>query len=85
MKQWWGPKCYTCPTAKIDFRVGNSPPVIPLRTRLEQFIEQETVMTGVQPHLVFDGLCEEAIDFYRRKLGAKVHMLMRAVPRETQP
>jgi PhnB protein len=34
-------------------------------------------MTTVQPYLVFDGACEEALDFYRRKLGAKVNMLMR--------
>jgi len=31
----------------------------------------------VQPYLSFDGRCEEAIDFYRRALGAEVGMLMR--------
>jgi PhnB protein len=31
----------------------------------------------VQPYLHFDGRCEEAIDFYRDKLGAEVTMLMR--------
>jgi PhnB protein len=31
----------------------------------------------VQPHLNFDGRCEEALDFYRRALGAKVTALMR--------
>jgi PhnB protein len=31
----------------------------------------------VQPYLVFDGRCEEAIEFYRRALGAEVIMLMR--------
>jgi len=31
----------------------------------------------IQPYLFFDGRCEEAIDFYRRKLGAEVTMLMR--------
>jgi PhnB protein len=31
----------------------------------------------VQPYLFFDGRCEEAIEFYRRKLGAEVTMLMR--------
>ena len=31
----------------------------------------------VQPYLFFDGRCEEAIDFYRRALGAEVGMLMR--------
>ena len=30
----------------------------------------------VQPYLFFDGRCEEAIDFYKEKLGAKVEMLM---------
>ncbi len=31
----------------------------------------------VQPYLNFDGRCEEAIEFYRRALGAEVEMLMR--------
>lgn len=30
-----------------------------------------------QPYLFFDGRTEEAIEFYRRALGAKVEMLMR--------
>ena len=31
----------------------------------------------IQPYLFFDGRCEEALDFYRSKLGAEVTMLMR--------
>jgi PhnB protein len=31
----------------------------------------------VQPYLFFDGRCEEAIEFYRRALGAEVDILMR--------
>ncbi len=31
----------------------------------------------VQPYLFFNGRCEEAIDFYRKALGAEVNMLMR--------
>jgi PhnB protein len=31
----------------------------------------------VQPYLNFEGRCEEAIEFYRQALGAKVEMLMR--------
>jgi PhnB protein len=31
----------------------------------------------IQPYLFLDGRCEEAIEFYRRKLGAEVGMLMR--------
>ena len=31
----------------------------------------------VQPYLFFDGRCEEAIEFYKRALGAKVETLMR--------
>ena len=31
----------------------------------------------VQPYLFFDGRCEEAIEFYKQALGAKVEMLMR--------
>jgi PhnB protein len=29
------------------------------------------------PYLFFDGRCEEAIEFYKKALGAKVEMLMR--------
>lgn len=31
----------------------------------------------VQPYLFFDGRCEEALDFYKKALGAKVEMIMR--------
>lgn len=31
----------------------------------------------IQPYLYFDGRCEEAIEFYRRTLGAEVVRLMR--------
>lgn len=31
----------------------------------------------VQPYLSFDGRCEEAIEFYRKAIGAEVLMLMR--------
>lgn len=31
----------------------------------------------VQPYVFFDGRCEEAIEFYRRALGAEVTALMR--------
>jgi PhnB protein len=31
----------------------------------------------VQPYVFFDGRCEEAIEFYRKALGAEVVMLMR--------
>jgi PhnB protein len=31
----------------------------------------------VQPYLFFEGRCEEAVEFYRRTLGAEVTMLMR--------
>src|SRR5262245_33428559 len=31
----------------------------------------------VQPYLMFDGRCDEAIEFYKRAVGAKVTMLMR--------
>lgn len=31
----------------------------------------------VQPYLFFDGRCEEAIEFYKRAVGAQVEMLMR--------
>jgi PhnB protein len=31
----------------------------------------------IQPYLFFEGRCDEAIDFYKRALGAEVQMLMR--------
>jgi PhnB protein len=31
----------------------------------------------VQPYLFFDGRCDEALEFYKRALGAKVNALMR--------
>ena len=31
----------------------------------------------IQPYLSFDGRCEEAIEFYRKALGAEVTMLLR--------
>jgi PhnB protein len=31
----------------------------------------------IEPYLFFEGRCEEAIEFYRKALGAEVIMLMR--------
>lgn len=31
----------------------------------------------VQPYLFFNGRCEEAVEFYRKALGAEVEMIMR--------
>src|ERR1039458_10410972 len=31
----------------------------------------------IQPYLFFDGKCEEAIEFYKKVLGAEVDMLLR--------
>jgi PhnB protein len=47
--------------------------------------ESETIMTTtatnhpgrVEPYLFFDGRCDEAIQFYKKALGAEVQMLMR--------
>ena len=39
--------------------------------------QQTRASAKVQPYLFFDGRCEEALDFYKRVLGAKVEMLMR--------
>src|SRR5258708_22180287 len=32
---------------------------------------------SIQPYLMFNGRCEEAIEFYRKALGAEVQMMMR--------
>jgi PhnB protein len=34
-------------------------------------------MSLIQPYLFFDGRCEEAVEFYRRALGAAVNMMLR--------
>ena len=34
-------------------------------------------MMKVQPYVFFDGKCEEALEFYKRAIGAKVNALMR--------
>ena len=39
----------------------------------------------VQPYLFYDGRCEEAIDTYRRVLGAEVTLLMRYREAPEQP
>ena len=31
----------------------------------------------LQPYLFFDGRCEEALDFYKKAIGANVEMMMR--------
>lgn len=31
----------------------------------------------IQPYLFFEGRCDEAVEFYKKTLGAKVEMLMR--------
>ena len=33
----------------------------------------------VQPYLFFNGNCEEAVEFYRKALGAEVEMTMRYI------
>ena len=45
-------------------------------------------MALVQPYLFFNGRCEEAIEFYKRSLGAELQMMMRnkdAPPGEAPP
>jgi PhnB protein len=39
----------------------------------------------VQSYLFFDGRCEEAIDFYRKAVGAEVEMMMRFKDSPEQP
>ena len=34
-------------------------------------------MTNIQPYLFFNGHCEEALEFYRKALGAEVTAMMR--------
>ncbi|MEI9959831.1 MAG: VOC family protein [Limisphaerales bacterium] len=36
-----------------------------------------TINHSIQPYLIFNGRCEEAVEFYRKALGAEVMFLMR--------
>lgn len=42
---------------------------------------------SIEPYLFFNGRCEEAIDFYKKALGAEVEMMMRFKdsPEPSQP
>ncbi|MEO6021698.1 MAG: VOC family protein [Burkholderiales bacterium] len=40
---------------------------------------------NVQPYLFFNGRCDEALEFYRTSLGAKIDMLMRFKERPDPP
>lgn len=41
----------------------------------------------VQPYLFFEGRCEEALEFYKKTLGAKVDVVMhyKDAPKDAQP
>jgi PhnB protein len=41
----------------------------------------------IEPYLFFDGRCEEAVEFYKKAVGAKVEMMMRFKdsPEKPQP
>jgi uncharacterized glyoxalase superfamily protein PhnB len=36
-----------------------------------------STLTQVQPYLFFEGRCEEAVELYRKALGAEVEMMLR--------
>ena len=40
-------------------------------------MDPKQISSRIQPYLFFDGRCEEAIEFYKSALGAKVEMMMR--------
>jgi PhnB protein len=40
---------------------------------------------AVTPYLFFDGRCEEALEFYKRALGAEVETMMRFKEAPDQP
>jgi len=42
-------------------------------------------MQQIQPYLSFDGRCEEALEFYKKAVGAQVDMLMRLKDAPEQP
>jgi PhnB protein len=44
--------------------------------RATETLTEEMTMQ-VEPYLAFEGRCDEAIEFYKKAIGAKVEMLMR--------
>lgn len=40
---------------------------------------------SINPYLFFNGRCEEALEFYRRALGAEIEMMMRFKEAPEQP
>jgi PhnB protein len=40
-------------------------------------MSSKTEQRTIQPYLFFNGRCEEAVEFYRKALGAEVEMMMR--------
>ena len=51
-------------------------------TKLKNWLNRNNMNTKrdhrvIQPYLFFNGRCEEAIEFYRKALGAEVGMIMR--------
>jgi len=45
--------------------------------RIRQINHDKEMTMQVQPYLAFEGRCDEAIEFYKKAIGAKVEMLMR--------
>src|SRR5512135_893546 len=50
--------------------------VVPISGGIARKIKEEDAMQ-IQPYLFFDGRCDEALDFYKKTLGAKIEMVMR--------
>jgi len=44
---------------------------------MENIMNTKNVSLMVQPYLFFNGSCEQALEFYRKTLGAEVEMMMR--------
>jgi PhnB protein len=42
-------------------------------------------MSAVQPYINFDGRCEEALELYKKAIGARVEMLMRCKEAPLEP
>jgi uncharacterized glyoxalase superfamily protein PhnB len=73
-----------------DFGAALTPELREREERLRaQAAGQPAVQPGpplpIQPYLNFEGRCEEALDFYRKALGAEVKMLLRYADGPQQP
>jgi PhnB protein len=58
-------------------KIGASP-IVMMQTLIARPMNAPNTLSGnIEAYLFFDGRCEEAIEFYKKAVGARVNMMMR--------